>query len=129
MSKPNAIKTPITADGHLELRGNSSLSALPAIFALYHTAKRTESGYALQTDADGLQTLANQGSSAATAICSALTALGDLLVSADAEDIKNQRLNDLGWLLVALGELGMDLEDARSLIEGNLQRVATQPTG
>jgi hypothetical protein len=83
-----------------------------------------EEGFAVQTDAEGLEILANHGASAMTAICSSLTAIGDLLVCADDKEIKDQSINDLGWLLVALGELGMDLVNARNPFERNLRELA-----
>jgi hypothetical protein len=86
---------------------------------------KDEHRHIVQTDARGLETLSSHAPGATTAVCSALAGIGELLVYADAVEIKKS-LNDLGWLLAALGELWMDLENTQGLIDSNLKRVAVE---
>jgi len=127
MSKTRAIKTPITDGGELNLRDGSSLSSLMQIGALYHMAlhDRGTASATLQTDAEGLKLLGSEAKDAAFQLHASLTCLGDLLANAETREIGSLNLNNLGWLLVSLGEWGMDMENVRTLVEENLQRVVT----
>jgi len=100
------------------------------IGALYRTAlhDRETARVILQTDAEGSKLLGSEAKDAAFQLHASLTCLGDLLANAETREVDALNFNSLGWLLVSLGEWGMDLENVRTLVEDNLQRVATQPT-
>ena len=123
------IKTPITDTGMLRMDGtHTGLGSLMAIGAMYHTARRDkgQADYDIQTDADGLRMLHSDADSAITAIYSSLGSLGKLLVYADHKDVDEAAFTDLGWLLVSFGEIGIDLQNARDLIEDNIARRREQ---
>ena len=116
------ITTPITETGELELRGSTGLGSLMAIGALIHTARREQTDHIIQTDAKGLAILESDADTALGGVCDAVGALGRLLVYADTEEVGDAALTALGWLLVSLGEMSCQLQDARQQIEENIAR-------
>lgn len=116
----STIKTPITETGELAIGRRTSLSALMTIGAMYHTVRRSRQGLSIQTDDEGLGTLANVAEGAMSSICMSLEAIGDLLINVDAKELSEGTIENFGWLLASLGEIGLQVEDARTLIGVNI---------
>jgi len=120
----STIKTPITETGELAIGRRTSLSALMTLGAMYHTVRRSRQGLSIQTDDEGLGTLAIAAEGAMSSICMSLEAIGDLLAYVDAKELSGDTIANLGWLLASLGELGLQVEDARTLIGDNVMERA-----
>ena len=123
-----SIKTPITEHGELAMGGNTGLGSLMAIGAMYHTSvyDKDQAGCVIQTDAEGLSMLACDTDSAIDAICLTLEALGKLLAYSDTDEVGEHAFKNLGWMMVSFGEMGIQLQDARRLIEENIVRHREQ---
>jgi len=95
----STIKTPITETGELAIGRRTSLSSLMTIGAMYHTVRRSRQGLSIQTDDEGLGTLASLAEDAVSSVFTSLEAIGDLLVYADAKELSENTIANLGWLL------------------------------
>lgn len=119
------VNTPIADGGKIEMRGATSLSSLMLIGAMVQTAKYDRSGkmplHRIQTDAKGLEILGNHTEEAINSVIDAVDTLADLLCYADHKELSEHTLTGVGWLLRSLSEIGCQLQDARSMIEYNVQ--------
>jgi hypothetical protein len=117
-----SIKTPITETGELELGGHTGLASLMTIGAMYHTARyeRQVTNFVIQTDAKGLEMLANDADVALGEIFTSLGAIGDPLCYADTKELNESTFWGLGWMLMSFADMGVQLQNARTRIQGNM---------